>query len=114
MAKTQADLQTKVARLVRLQMQNAALSADNAARLTEYIETAQQELEELELAYWSLTAIPEHVFDPFARYVASLAQAEFPAVVRAGQGYNPEAELMRIRRIVAVPWNGGPTREDRF
>lgn len=115
MAKSQADLQTKVARLLNLAAQNAALSADNAARITEMIETCFAELEEMEIAYWELASIPESVFNAFATYVAATAQAEFPSTNGDGATlFSREGALVELVRLTARKWSGRPTRAVQF
>jgi hypothetical protein len=115
MAKTQAQLEARVLRLWKVDGDGQTASAEESVMATTAVETAQAELEEKEIAYWSLTAIPDAVFEQVARYSAGVGSVDaVPQNEWASYASLQMAALHELRRMTSRPATGEPMRTEYF
>lgn len=115
MALTQADLNGRVLRYLKVSEGNEAGSAEDAATVDLHINSVHDELIERQIAYWELTAIPLAVVTGLVRMVGADAAIEFMDTGEAGQY---EARRMMgermIRAVIARPDDHTPVPHHYF
>lgn len=102
MTKTIQDLATRVLQELQIVSATEEPTAHDAAFVREEYLAAVQELEYVGAAAWAEDAIPDVVFRPLARYLASRLAAPYGSSYALGEGV---AE-MALRRVTAIPSSG--------
>ncbi len=100
--KTQAEFRTIVLRYLKVLAAGEEASAEDKTTTDDAIETVHAELQEMGLAYWDLTAIPEAVVGGLKRVVAADIAHEF---TMAGEADVYESKrnlgISKVKQVVA-------------
>lgn len=114
MAKTEAQLKTEVAELLRLVAPGqSTLPSEHGTVIGNKYGDVFKELEDMGIAYWSQTSIPDVVFNPLAKVVAGECASKFwrgNIQLMAEYKQDREEGLTSLRRIAAKEYEGQPTR----
>lgn len=65
-----ADLRTRIAEKLFILIAGETLAAEDAATIDKVAASVNEKLREDEVAYWSDSAIPQHVMEDLAAYIA--------------------------------------------
>ena len=115
MAKTKAQFRNILLQYLRASDAAQTPSAADAADAETAIETTHAFLEQKEIAWWSLTAIPDEAVDALKRYVAAELAHRFvlPEEVALYAAEKPGA-LMDLRSLKAPAREREPVRPTYF
>lgn len=111
MTLTKADLRDRIGGVMGLVQAGSPLSGEHAGIIERAIDDAHALLEESEIAYWDLTAIPQQLAIPLRDYVVGVVFSEVGAtadinVMSQAEAYetllrlcrNPKGERVRADR----------------
>jgi len=111
MTLTKADLRDRIGGVMGLVQAGSQLSGTEAAIIERAIEDAHALLEEAQVAYWSLDAIPQHLAIPLRDYVVGVVRSDVGAT--ADIEVMPQSEAYEtLLRLCRSP-KGDRVRADR-
>lgn len=110
MAYTAADLRNDALLHIAVVPAGQAPSAQDAADMDQIISTAQAELVNLGISYWSLDDIPPEIQTPYKEWVGAKAGPSFQVATSPQE----ETALNKIRRQAATKPHGEPIKSEYF
>lgn len=102
--KTLADLAKQALIELRVLRADGTPTAEQQDQVLRKYAAYYKQLQILDVAYWSIDAIPIEVFDPLAMLVAQQAQQSF------GKQYSAGDALRLIYVAAGKPWSGKTVR----
>lgn len=112
-----ADLRTRVAEKLFILIAGETVESEDAATIDKVIVSVQEKLREDEIAYWSDSAIPQHVIEDLAAYVACHLVNDYLDANEAAafRGDHMGQSLMALRALTATKKRvATPTRGTYF
>lgn len=111
---TASDLRIRVAEKLFILIAGETLAAEDVATIDKVIVSVNEKLREDEIAYWSDSAIPQHVLEDLAAYVACHLINDYLDANEAAafRGDHLATSLMALRALtankkrVAIPTSG--------
>jgi len=104
MALTKADMRNKVLRYLALVPEGDSPTSFQSEVVESAIEQLQAQLEELAIAYWETSAIPNAVATPLRNYIAAEAAPELMEPERAAPYVMRKAEALgELRTLTTKP-----------